>query len=106
MSTAPVKRIYGKDIDNMTLAELAKFRTWLDKEPKAEVVPQPIFYLKGVPYLPSYDKKHYWVGPGREHERKTYTTTELLEASAKIDIKPLWVRYANWTEEVKGWKLQ
>lgn len=101
---APPKRTYGKDIGDMTPEEYGKFKVWLAKEPKEELEPQPVFYLRGVPYLPHYNKKHHWVGPGDEQTRKIYTTTELTEANAKVDIKPLWVRYADWTKEVKGWK--
>ena len=100
----PPKRTYGKDIGDMTPEEYRKFKEWLAKEPKEELEPQPVFYLRGVPYLPHYNKKHHWVGPGDEQTRKIYTTTELTEANAKVDIKPLWVRYADWTKEVRGWK--
>jgi hypothetical protein len=101
---APPKKTYGKDIRDMTPAEYEKFKVWLANEVKEELEPQPVFYLRGVPYLPHYNKKHHWVGPGDEQNRKTYTTTELMEANAKIGVTPLWVRYANWTKEVKGWK--
>ena len=69
----------------------------------AETETQPVFILRGVPYLPHYSKSHKWVGPGREHERKEYTTTELAEAHARLTTRQLWKRY--WTDEVKGWKI-
>jgi hypothetical protein len=93
----------GKDIRDMTPEELRKFREWLADQEKEQTVPQPIFYLRGVPYLPMYlgEGKHRWVGPGNEHTRKIYTTTELTEAGAKLEVTMLWKR--SWTEEVKGW---
>lgn len=99
------RKIYGKDIRDMTPAELEKFRAWLAREPKAELVPQPVFYLHGVPYLPSYKDKHKWIGPGTPDNRREYTTTELLEPGsvAKLSVKMLWHRY--WTEEIKGWSM-
>ena len=99
------KRIYGKDIDDMSIDELKRFRAWLAREPKAELVPQPVFHLHGIPYLTSYNKKHIWVGPGTSDTRLEYTTTELLEPGsvAKLSVKMLWNRY--WTEEVSGWSM-
>ena len=69
----------------------------------AETETQPVFILRGVPYLPHYSKSHKWVGPGREHERKEYTTTELAEAHARLTTMQLWKR--SWTNEVKGWRI-
>ena len=46
--------------------EVRKFRAWLAREPKEEFVPQPMFYLHGIPYLPSYNDKHKWVGPSHD----------------------------------------
>ena len=99
------KRIYGKDIADMTFDELKKFRAWLAREPKEELVPQPMFYLHGIPYLPSYNDKHKWVGPGTPDTRLEYTTTELLEPGsvARLSVKMLWRR--SWTEEINGWKM-
>ena len=39
----------------------------------AETVTQPVFILRGVPYLPHYSFKHTWISPGREHECKKYS---------------------------------
>ena len=70
---------------------------------RAETITQPAFILYGVPYLPHYAKKHRWVGPGREHEAKVYTTTELTEYGARLTTMDLWER--SWTKEVKGWRV-
>ena len=97
----------GKDIRDMTPEELRKFREWLADQEKEPTVPQPIFYLKGVPYVPMHlgekgGGKHFWVGPGTMQTRKIYSTTELTEFGAKLEVTMLWKR--SWTEEVKGWK--
>ena len=62
---------------------------WLAREPKEEFVPQPMFYLHGIPYLPSYNDKHKWVGPGTPDTRLEYTTTELLEPGsvARLSVR-------------------
>jgi hypothetical protein len=78
------------------------------KHTMAERETQPVFYLHNIPYLPSHVDakgrgKHKWVGPGREKERKEYTTTELMEAKARLSTMQLWKR--SWTHEVKGWKI-
>lgn len=96
----------GKDIRDMSPEELQKFREWLTTQEKEQTVPQPIFYLSGVPYVPMYlgddgGGKHRWVSPGNKQTRKIYTTTELTEFGAKLDVAMLWKR--SWTEEVKGW---
>ena len=69
----------------------------------AETITQPIFILYGIPYMPSYVDKHRWVGPGREHEAKIYTTVELLASGARLSTMDLWER--SWTKEVKGWRI-
>jgi len=96
------KRIMSKDIGDMTPDEYESFKLWLASEEKAELIPQPIFFLRGVPYVPHYNKKHNWVGPGNEQHRKIYTTTELTEVGARLKTMMLWKR--SWTEEVEGWK--
>jgi len=68
----------------------------------AVTVPQPVFYLHGVPYLPHYASRHLWVGPGREHEAKKYTTTELTDYGARLSTMHLWERH--WTKDIKGWR--
>ena len=68
----------------------------------AETIAQPVFYLRGVPYLPDYGDKHRWVGPGTKHTRTVYKTMELVDAGARLSVMQLWTR--SWTEEVKGWK--
>ena len=68
----------------------------------AETETQPVFYLRGVPYLPDYSEKHRWVGPGTKQTRTVYKTTELIDANARLSVMSLWAR--SWTEEVKGWK--
>lgn len=98
----------GKDIRDMTPEELHKFREWLANQEKEQTVPQPIFYLRGVPYLPMHlgekeGGKHRWVGPGNKQNRKVYTTTQLTEAGAKLEVTMLWKR--SWTDEVQGWKI-
>jgi hypothetical protein len=74
----------------------------MDLNKPAETVAQPVFRLHGMPYLPHYSFKHTWVSPGREHECKKYTTTELTELGARLKTMQLWKRY--WTDEVQGWK--
>ena len=69
----------------------------------AETETQPVFILHGVPYMPDYGKSHRWVGPGRDHQRKTYSTTEMVEVGARLTTMQLWKRF--WTDEVKGWKI-
>lgn len=102
-----VSKKYGKDIRDMTEEELRKFREWLHSQEKETIVPQPVFYLRGVPYLPMHRGDvgggvHRWVSPGNEFTRKIYSTTEMYEFGAKLDTMMLWKR--SWTEEVKGWK--
>jgi hypothetical protein len=72
----------------------------------AETETQPVFRLHGIPYYPKHlnakgQGRHKWVGPGREHERKEYTTTELTELGAELVTRQLWKR--SWTDEVQGW---
>jgi len=98
------KKVAGKDIRDMTPDEYKAFKLWLANEEKAERIQQPVFFLRGVPYLPNYGKKHIWVGPGNEQNRKTYTTTELIEVGARLETMMLWKR--SWTEEVKEWKAR
>ena len=74
----------------------------------ADTETQPIFILRGVPYYPKHlnakgEGRHKWVGPGRERERKEYTTTELAALGARLTTMQLWKR--SWTNEVKGWKI-
>lgn len=77
----------------------------MDLNKKAETVPQPIFYVHGIPYLPHYSSRHLWVGPGPLDKRKEYTTTELLEkgSPARLSVMMLWKR--SWTDDIKGWKM-
>ena len=74
----------------------------------AETETQPVFILRGVPYYPKHlntkgEGRHKWVGPGRERERKEYSTAELIEVGARLTTMQLWKR--SWTDEVKGWKI-
>jgi len=64
----------------------------------ASTVPQPVFELDGVMYLPDYSKKHRWIGPGPTELRTEYTTAELVDLGAEKRIEQLWPR--SWTEEV------
>jgi hypothetical protein len=78
----------------------------MDLNKPAETVAQPVFRLHGIPYYPKHlnakgEGRHKWVGPGREHERKEYTTTELTELGAELVTRQLWKR--SWTDEVQGW---
>jgi len=68
----------------------------------AETITQPVFILYGVPYLPHYSSRHLWIGPGKEHEVKKYTTTELTEYGARLTTMDLWER--SWTKDIKGWR--
>ena len=100
-------RKYGKDIQDMTEEELRKFREWLTGQERETTIPQPVFYLRGIPYLPMHmgdasGGVHRWVSPGNETTRKIYSTTEMYEFGAKLETMMLWKR--SWTEEVKGWK--
>lgn len=74
----------------------------------AETETQPVFILHNIPYYPKHlnakgQGRHKWVGPGREHERKEYSTVELIELGARLTTMQLWKR--SWTDEVKGWKI-
>lgn len=70
---------------------------------KAETVTQPVFIFQNVPYYPHHADRHRWVGPGRMSERKAYSTSELVDANARLTTMQLWKR--SWTSEVKGWKM-
>ena len=77
--------------------------SFMNQNKPAETETQPIFYLRGVPYVPHFSDKHRWVSPGDRHTRTVYTTSELAEAGARLSTIQLWKRY--WTNEVKGWKI-
>ena len=66
------------------------------KQP-AETVTQPVFFLRGVPYIPHYYEPHRWVGPGSLAMRKVYTTLELMDAQAELKNHPLWPRL--WVDQ-------
>jgi len=77
----------------------------MDLNKKAETVPQPIFYVDGIPYLPSYSSRHLWIGPGAPNKRKEYTTAELVAPGsiARLSVMMLWKR--SWTDDIRGWKM-
>lgn len=75
----------------------------------AEKETQPVFILHGVPYYPKHlnikgQGRHTWVGPGREHERKEYTTVQMFDMRARLTTMQLWKR--SWTDEVNGWRYK
>ena len=60
---------------------------------KAEVLPQQCLSLAGITYLPHYQDKNKFVGPGYGHIHfDTYSGIELLALGASITNEALWPR--------------
>ena len=75
--------------------------TWtngmIDTNKLAERELVPMFELEGLPYVPHYSKRHYWVAPGGIER----TTTWLRERHAQLKMDKtcyLWPR--SWTLDV------
>ena len=63
------------------------------KENRAERLPQQVFKLNGVTYVPHYRNRHVFVGPGYPRfTQQRYSVTDLVNAGAKEDTEYLWQR--------------
>jgi len=60
----------------------------IDTNKIAERTVMPVFELQGLPYVPHYNKRHYWVAPGGIER----TTTWLRERHAQLNMDYLWPR--------------
>jgi len=60
---------------------------------KAEVIPIQCLKLAGITYLPHYQDKNKFVGPGYGHIHfDTYSGIELLALGASVINEALWLR--------------
>ena len=59
----------------------------------AETIPQKVFVLNGITYVPHYIKRDAYVGPGfgRQHSN-TYRASTLMALGATSEMQPLWPR--------------
>lgn len=63
------------------------------KENRAERLPQQVFKLNGVTYVPHYRNRHVFVGPGYPRfTQQFYSATDLINAGALEQTEFLWVR--------------
>ncbi|NBT76538.1 MAG: hypothetical protein EBT15_11370 [Betaproteobacteria bacterium] len=59
----------------------------------AETIPQRVYVLNGITYVPHYTKPGLFVGPGfgRQHHNVHLTST-LMALGATAEMQPLWPR--------------
>ena len=70
---------------------------------KAVTVPQPVFYLNNIIFLPHYYDPHMWVGPGDNDHKQVFHTEDLAKLNARLSVAMLWRRW--WTDEIQGWNM-
>ncbi len=63
------------------------------KENRAERMPQQVFKLHGITYVPHYRNRNIFVGPGYPRfTQQIYSVTDLVNAGAKEETDFLWTR--------------
>lgn len=72
--------------------------TMITKETLAPTVRTKVYVLAGIMYLPSYNDRAMYVGPGNLRERRIIAEAALVDLGARAHFEMLWPR--SWTKVV------